>query len=852
MKLSKVLLRWYKSFNVNYSFPDGSDRQKDLEPTRPWNKWKMSDGRDETFPFIEISVDSDITTVVGANESGKSHLLNAISKVITGKGIPGDPFSNSSEPKPYAQTDLCHYCAPLGKNFDVWPHLGVEFDGLTREEAEAIGRAAGRPDSSTSFKHFTLILTHETTETVARLYVSNNEPIPLDTAKLQEVRKRLPKVLFINSQLAIADEIALADLLAAYGSTVSQKTEFFPSFVAQSAARFLKTLSLTAGHAVPETTVSSLSELKRDLQDSQNNSTTVQLELMLFREVLGITTLTLETLFKLEDQDRGHAESLIAQWNTEIERTLNLSRYWQQDQEFSLLVNYKKGVIYFEIKDKTGATYTFRERSSGLRYFLSYYIQARALESSIQKGDAIILMDEPDSFLSILGQRNLLAIFESLVSVELSKQRTQVLYTTHSPFLINRNFPGRIRLVRKGDGEEGTQFISDVGVRRFEPVRSALGIDLAQTLFMGGTNILLEGPTDQFLISETIRCFSGMPGMQDLLDLNSVVLVSAECASGVEHVLAASTWTDEPIPTAIVVLDDDEGGRAAKARITGKERNCKMLVPEEFVLLISDLLQENGSGRCIVTSEDLVPTALYLEAVCNYCTRWFHSTAEQVSAVKSEYANADFTKEGLVAVTTAVLKKAEIIKGHGYDKLGVLQEVILIVRAQKTETEEIKALKKDILAISRLLRAKIDQSERAEKLRSGKQAVHRIVSDFFVKYKAGTTPYELELVFVRLQREAASFGEDADDLRAALSAGLEELKKMRAADIQTVVGENWNSWKANLERLRRNPLQPDISFSNTAPAKDATSEPRVAPLAPTPAPIQGDAKSAGPTLTPTK
>ena len=68
----------------------------------------------------------------------------------------------------------------------------------------------------------------------------------------------------------------------------------------------------------------------------------------------------------------------------------------------------RPGILYFEITDKTGATYTFKERSSGLRYFLSYYIQAKALEMTSRGKNAIILMDEPDSFLSIIGQRNLL------------------------------------------------------------------------------------------------------------------------------------------------------------------------------------------------------------------------------------------------------------------------------------------------------------------------------------------------------------------------------------------------------------------------------------------------------------
>ena len=191
---------------------------------------------------------------------------------------------------------------------------------------------------------------------------------------------------------------------------------------------------------------------------------------------MGIKPTAIKFLADLRDDDRSYAESLVETWNDEIDRVLNLSHYWQQDDQFQIRLNYKRGTIYFEITDKTNAVYTFKERSSGLRYFLSYYIQAKSIQMTAKNQNCIILMDEPDSFLSITGQRNLLAVFESLVSAESSLENAQLVYTTHSPFLINRNFPRRVRLVRKGDAEEGTQAVAAPHVRRYEPIRSALGI----------------------------------------------------------------------------------------------------------------------------------------------------------------------------------------------------------------------------------------------------------------------------------------------------------------------------------------------------------------------------------------
>ena len=97
MKASRILLRWYKSFNISYR-REGPARL--TEQAGPWNRLHVGDKLQQYYPFIEISLEGDITTIVGGNETGKSHLLSAIAKVLTGKGIDGAAFQ---------QTDLCRY-----------------------------------------------------------------------------------------------------------------------------------------------------------------------------------------------------------------------------------------------------------------------------------------------------------------------------------------------------------------------------------------------------------------------------------------------------------------------------------------------------------------------------------------------------------------------------------------------------------------------------------------------------------------------------------------------------------------------------------------------------------------------
>jgi len=99
-------------------------------------------------------------------------------------------------------------------------------------------------------------------------------------------------------------------------------------------------------------------------------------------------------------------------------------------------------------------------RSSGLKYFLSYYIQYLAHEP---KGvdTEILLMDEPDAYLSSQAQQDLLKIFKAFSEPEKGKRPVQVIYVTHSPFLIDKNNSDRIRVLEKGAGDEGTRVVSE-------------------------------------------------------------------------------------------------------------------------------------------------------------------------------------------------------------------------------------------------------------------------------------------------------------------------------------------------------------------------------------------------------
>lgn len=804
MKLRKVLLRWFKSFHLNYR---GVSERGEAAAYRPWNKMSPPYATGDEFPFIEIPVEHDITTIVGANESGKSHLLNAISKVVLGTGIDGSDH--------FKRTDLCHYAGVRTRNVEAWPNIGLQFTLENDADLAKVNEAVGGAISNTGQAPttFALILApDEDEQKPARLFIEPNEqPLLLDQGQLEKLRKCLPSVQFIDSHALLSSEIPLARLIAAYGDTNYVGIGLSDRRAIEQAVKQLRKFSMPPlQQAVSAEHLKTFEEIKRALEVIVGQAADADsLELLLFKDILGIKMDTLKYLYELSTGERGYVEGQISKWNDEINDRLNLSHFWRQDEQFSVSINYKDGVIYFEIHDKTDSIYTFKERSSGLKFFLSYYIQAKAMEMSSRNRNSIILMDEPDSALSILGQRNLLAVFESLVSPESSNQTCQLVYTTHSPYLINRNFPRRIRVVKKEDAEEGTQYIEQARARRYEPVRTALGIDSAPSLFLGADNILLEGPTDQYLLAEIIRVFATPANVGSYVDLNAVVMVSADGVGNVENVLDQSRWADEPIPPTVVLLDSDKPAEDVAKKITGK-MGQQAIIDEGFVAMVGKLVAVADSNLVVVTIEDIVPREIYGGAVKSYVEKWLPEAHKNHAQKVADWVSAvTYGQGGLVASTKELFRTVKPEFGGDYDKMGVLQEVVLAVTSRFAATPDDPAvvqLRKCITAICDFIREGLAKSRAATAKHSTTQAIKRIVNDFNRLNKDNVPITTLQKLFRRLEREVAPIGSDGDVFLRVVHQYLAELEKLRAAGQERVVQKEWTHWKSRIDQIKKNPL----------------------------------------------
>jgi len=134
----------------------------------------------------------------------------------------------------------------------------------------------------------------------------------------------------------------------------------------------------------------------------------------------------------------------------------------------------------------------FEERSTGFRWFFSFLAAFSPYENA--KRPVIILLDEPGLGLHARAQADFLRFIDERLSGQ-----CQVVYSTHSPFMVQPGKLHRVRLVQDDGRDVGSRVTADVLSHDRDtlfPLQAALGYDLAQHLFIAPHNLIVEGTSD--------------------------------------------------------------------------------------------------------------------------------------------------------------------------------------------------------------------------------------------------------------------------------------------------------------------------------------------------------------------
>ena len=199
--------------------------------------------------------------------------------------------------------------------------------------------------------------------------------------------------------------------------------------------------------------------------------------------------------------------------------TDQISNYWSQNTALRVTFRLHQGMpqdpppfdagLVFEtriLNTKHNLTLNFDERSTGFAWFFSFLVWFSQVKRTF--GDNLfVLLDDPGIGLHARAQADLLRY----VAQEL-EPNYQVLYTTHSPFMVEAKDFARARTVEDitvidEDGRE--KFLgTKVGEKVFStdsdtliPLRAALGYEMTKSMASAGRTLLVEGPAEALYLN---------------------------------------------------------------------------------------------------------------------------------------------------------------------------------------------------------------------------------------------------------------------------------------------------------------------------------------------------------------
>ena len=209
-------------------------------------------------------------------------------------------------------------------------------------------------------------------------------------------------------------------------------------------------------------------------------------------------------------------------------------------------------------------------RSTGLQWFLSFFL-VFLHESSGAHRNAVLLLDEPGHSLHPLAQRDLSAFFEGLAA------SNQIVYTTHSPFLVDADRLERARKVyveRDGSSRVSRDLRSAEGSDSQRgagfAVQAALSMSVAEAMLGGARPVLVGSRVEQTCLSaiKTVLVAAGR-----LRPRREIVFAPATGPRVMQVMAAILAGEETGLPP--VILDGTEAGRAqAGTLIAASHATC--------------------------------------------------------------------------------------------------------------------------------------------------------------------------------------------------------------------------------------------------------------------------------------
>jgi predicted ATP-dependent endonuclease of OLD family len=453
-----------------------------------------------------IRVDGQTTCLVGKNEAGKTTLLTALYR--TNPIIPADAVFDETYDYPKREVEDYRFAV---ENEDRDAAVVVEcLYELDAEDAEAVTSIFGpqvlqgntftrKTYYGKANSRFCLV----TDDSAARKHLADNPALPDD------LKTALAGAADWNTFAAALDAAEATGAVNGLKELVAKVRQnglshyIFSSLIWPRAPKFLYFDEYYQMEGQANLNALIARENAKNLEDSDYPLLGLINLARLDHRKLVETKNTTELKNKLEGAGNHLTNRIVKYWsqNRHIQMRFDVRDAKPEDPE-----NMRQGInVWGEVYDTVHWAHTpLRTRSRGFVWFFSFLAWYEDIKR--QKQNVILLLDEPGLSLHGRAQADLLKYFEAELSAH------QLIYTTHSPFMIDPTKFERVRIVqdlgidakeplpKDQDGTKVLTNIFDATDDSLFPLQGALGYEIQQTLFIGPNSLVVEGPADMLFL----------------------------------------------------------------------------------------------------------------------------------------------------------------------------------------------------------------------------------------------------------------------------------------------------------------------------------------------------------------
>ena len=319
------------------------------------------------------------------------------------------------------------------------------------------------------------------------------------------------------------------------------------------------------------------------------------------------------------------------------ELTLNFQDFWRQNvgKNNKININFElshydhthpeksgKPFIEFWIKDEQERLYP-KQRSRGVRWFLSFFLELKATAMDKSKMNKVLLIDEPAVSLHARAQEDVLKVFDDI------KERIQIIYTTHSPHLIDVDKLYRILAVQRAIEDDmksetvvySARSLKSATADTLSPIYSTMGARLnQQEIIKSYNNVIVRDLATYYFMKAVValtgfdkECYflpasgaESIPMMVNILmgwGIDYVILNFGNSEESMVHEKLMKEQYENKIDLAskqMLYLEDIPDAEDLFSTIDFKKFIVK--VREGITVRNSEYLIDNNSSRAILAS----------------------------------------------------------------------------------------------------------------------------------------------------------------------------------------------------------------------------------------------------------